>query len=161
MDRTGIEKRIDEIARAEAERRSFELVNVELGGTKRDQVVRVFIDKEGGITLDDCSQFSQSIEEVFDAEDLIPTRYVLEVSSPGIERGLFSPADFERFIGKLAKVKFSTGGEAATVTGRIAGVNGSVIKLLDKKAGEIEIDHANVLKANLKIDLSEEFGARR
>ncbi|QQS33733.1 MAG: ribosome maturation factor RimP [Acidobacteriota bacterium] len=161
MDRTGIEKRIEEISRSEAETRSFELVKVELGGTKRDQVVRIYIDKEGGITLEDCSLFSHAVEEVFDAEDLIPTRYVLEVSSPGIERELFSPDDFRRFEGKLAKVKYRSEGEQKTISGRIAGVDGSLIKLEEKRSGVTVIDHADILKANLKIDLSEEFGARR
>lgn len=161
MDRTGIEKRIEVIARNEAETRSFELVKVELGGTKRDQVVRIYIDKDGGITLEDCSAFSHAVEEVFDAEDLIPTRYLLEVSSPGIERELFSPDDFRRFEGKLAKVKYRSDGVQKTISGRIAGVNGSLIRLEEKKSGETVIDHADILKANLKIDLSEEFGARR
>jgi ribosome maturation factor RimP len=161
MDRTGIEKRITEIAQAEADLRAFELVRVELGGTKRDQIVRVFIDKEGGVTLEDCSAFSHAVEEVFDIEDLIPTRYVLEVSSPGVERELYSVEDFERFAGKLVKVKYRIDGEQKTISGRIAGVEGTVIRIEEKKAGEIVIDHADVVKANLKIDLGEEFAARR
>lgn len=139
----------------------FELVRVELGGTKRDKTVRIFIDKEGGITLDDCAAFSQRVEAIMDLEDLIPTRYVLEVSSPGIERVLYSLKDFERSIGKLAKVRYKAEGTLASAIGRIAGVDGSRVALADKKGTVVAINYDDIVKANLKIDLSEEFGTSR
>ena len=69
--------------------------------------VRIYIDKPEGVTLEDCSTVSRAIEAVIDADDFIPAPYVLEVSSPGLERPLFSIQDFEKFAGKKAKVKTS------------------------------------------------------
>src|SRR3954447_3447787 len=105
MDKADLTTRIRGIAQKVADDRQVELVHVEIAGTKRDSVLRIYIDKPEGVTLDDCSLFSRDVEAVLDLEDVIPTRYVLEVSSPGIERELYSIADFKRFEGELAKVK--------------------------------------------------------
>ena len=162
MDTQPIIERLRTIAISAVEASGIELVHVEMAGTKRDQVVRVYIDKEGGVTLDDCSRVSQEIEAVLDAEDLIPARYVLEVSSPGIERQLYSLSDFARFAGKLAKVgtKTELNGQR-TFLGRIREVDGQRIVFDDRTAGEVTIEYADVERANLKIDLAEEFGTRR
>lgn len=162
MDTQPIIERLRTIAISAVEASGIELVHVEMAGTKRDQVVRVYIDKQGGVTLDDCSRVSQEIEAVLDAEDLIPTRYVLEVSSPGIERQLYSLADFARFAGKLAKVRTKTelNGQK-TFSGRIREVDGERIVFDDRTAGEVTIEYGDVERANLKIDLAEEFGTRR
>ena len=105
MNGSSIADRVRQIAAAVAKDSGIELVHIEIAGTKRDAVLRIYIDKEGGVTLDDCGNISRKIEEVLDAEDFIPSRYVLEVSSPGIERQLYSLADFVKFTGHLVKVK--------------------------------------------------------
>ena len=94
-----------EIARRTAEERGLELVHVEFAGGARAPVVRVFIDKPGGVTHEDCSEVSTHLGTVLDVEDFISAAYTLEVSSPGLERGLYGRADFERFAGRLAKLK--------------------------------------------------------
>jgi ribosome maturation factor RimP len=162
MDTQPIIERLRTIATSAVEASGIELVHVEMAGTKRDQVVRVYIDKEGGVTLDDCSRVSQKIEAVLDAEDLIPARYVLEVSSPGIERQLYSLSDFARFAGKLARIRTKTelNGQK-TFSGRIREVDGERIVFDDRTAGEVTIDYADIERANLKIDLAEEFGTQR
>lgn len=71
---------------------------------ERDWYLRVFIDKEGGIEIDDCQELSGRLEEVLDAADLIKTSYILEVSSPGLDRELKKPKDFQREQGKLVDV---------------------------------------------------------
>lgn len=161
MDKQTVETRVRSIAEKAAADRKFELVHVEIAGTKRDVVVRVYIDKPEGVTLDDCSQVSRDIEAVLDVEDIIPSRYVLEVSSPGIERPLYSLADFKRFTGKLAKVKTKIDIDGQrTFVGTITSVKDDRISLEDKTRGAVEFDYVNVDKANLKIDLSKEFGHR-
>ena len=105
MDKVSITQYVRGVAQKVVDKSAFELVNVETAGTKKDLVVRIFIDKEGGVTLEDCTIVSRGIEEVLDSEGVIPTRYVLEVSSPGIERELYSLADFVKFTGQLVKVK--------------------------------------------------------
>lgn len=161
MELRSIAERIREIAVKAVADSDIELVHVEIAGIKRDQVIRVFIDKAGGVTLDDCSAVSQRIEAVLDAEDLIPSKYVLEVSSPGIERQLYSLADFVKFAGQLAKVKLKTGIEGQkTFIGTILGVDGAAIIFNDHTVGEVKFDYPNVDKANLKIDLAKEFGSK-
>src|SRR5260370_12361477 len=105
MDKHLIIEHVKAIAAKVTAASGIELVHVDISGTKRDLVLRIFIDKEGGVTLDDCSNVSRSVEDVLDSEDFIPSRYVLEVSSPGIERELYSLDDFVKFTGHLTKVK--------------------------------------------------------
>lgn len=161
MDKQLITERVQRIAAGATAEKGIELVHVEISGTKRDLVLRIYIDKEGGVTLDDCSRVSQAIEAVLDAEDFIPTRYVLEISSPGIERQLYSLADFVRFTGKLAKVKTreAIGGQK-TFAGYIKSVEGDRIVFDDRTSGTIEFDYSNIEKANLKIELAKEFGRK-
>ena len=161
MDTSTVSTRVKGIAEKVAAKRGFELVYVEIAGAKRDQVLRIYIDKPDGVTLDDCSHFSREVEEVLDAEDFIPSRYVLEVSSPGIERPLYSLADFKRFAGKLAKVKTKIDIDGQkTFVGTIESVKDDRIFLQDRTRGPVEFDYINVEKANLKIDLSKEFHGR-
>ena len=158
MDLGSIEERIQKVAAEVAGNRDLEFVKSEIAGTKRSPLVRIFLDKEGGISVEDCAEASKEIEAVLDGEDLIPMKYVLEVSSPGLERGLYSLRDFERFSGKLAKLKTRSeiNGTRSHV-GWIDAVKGENISLRDRKGAVIEVPYDEVEKANLKIDLTSEF----
>ena len=161
MDQQGVADRVAEIAQRVADSRNVELVHIEIAGTKRDQVLRIYIDKPEGLTLDDCSLFSRDVEEVLDLEDFIPSRYVLEVSSPGIERELYSIDDFRRFLGKLVKVKTTADvGGQKTFVGTIDAVEDDEITINDRTQGSVTFPYPIVGKANLKIDLSKEFHGR-
>ena len=159
MDKADLTTRIRGIAQKVADDRQVELVHVEIAGTKRDSVVRIYIDKPEGVTLDDCSLFSRDVEGVLDLDDIIPSRYVLEVSSPGIERELYSLEDFRRFEGRLAKVKTKSEIEGQkTFVGPITAIDGEMITVEDRSLGTVSFSYGDVAKANLKIDLSKEFG---
>lgn len=149
------------IAAAVAADQGVELVHVEIVGSKRDSVVRVFIDRPEGIGIDDCSMFSHSLEALLDAKDPIPGSYILEVSSPGIERELYTLEDFVRFRGELARVKTDAeiNGQKNFV-GLITNVDGSKIEIEDRTQGNISFDHGSVVKANLKMDLGKELNRR-
>ncbi len=155
---TSIEARVREIARRTAEERGLELVHVEFAGGPRSPVVRVFIDKPGGVTHADCSEGSTHVGTVLDVEDFIRGTYTLEVSSPGLERGLYGRADFERFAGKPAKLKTrgAINGQR-NFRGRIEGVEGEEILFEDKTTGRVRVPLSEVAKANLEIDVEEEF----
>jgi len=154
--------RVIEAALEVAAKCGVEFVHAEILGAKRDSVVRIYIDKEGGVTIDDCTRYSSAIEEIFDAEDLIPWAYVLEVSSPGIERELYSLKDFVKFIGELAKVKVSTeiNGQKNFV-GVISGIEDDLIDFEDRTCRTVKIPYETVVKANLKIDLGKELKGRK
>jgi ribosome maturation factor RimP len=155
---TSIEARLREIARRAAEERGVELVHAELAGAGRAPVVRIFIDKPGGVTHEDCSAVSTHVGTMLDVEDFIPAAYTLEVSSPGLERGLYGRADFERFAGRLAKLKTrgAVNGQR-NFRGRIEAVEGDEILFEDKTTGRVRVPLSEVAKANLEIDVEEEF----
>jgi len=103
FDREAIGKVIERVA----VREGLELVHWEAVGPRNNFVLRIYIDKPGGVSHGDCQAVSNQVGTLLDVEDLIPNRYVLEVSSPGIERGLYKRADYERFSGSRVKVKTS------------------------------------------------------
>jgi ribosome maturation factor RimP len=83
----------------------YELVGVEHGASGRGGVVRIYIDKASGISIADCERVSRQVSGVLDVEDSVPGPYVLEVSSPGLDRPLFTRAHFERFVGAPVRVR--------------------------------------------------------
>ena len=158
MAENSIALRIREIAQKIATDREVEFVHSEVVGTKRDSVVRLYIDKADGLSIEHCSGFSSAIEEVLDADDFIPGKYVLEVSSPGIERELYSLDDVTKFVGRLMKIKARVGIESQkTFVGILESVEDGVLNITDRTVGKVLLPYADVAKANLKIDLQEEF----
>ena len=159
---SSIVERIDKIAGKAARENGVEFVHSEIVGNRRNKTVRIFIDKPEGVSIEDCSNVSKSVEAVIDAEDFIPAAYVLEVSSPGLERPLFTLDDFTRFAGKKAKVKSAEAiNGQANFNGRIVSVEGTEIVFEDKTNGTVRIPFENVDKANLKVDLADEFKKKR
>jgi ribosome maturation factor RimP len=140
MNISMIKQRIYEIAKEIAENEGYELVNVDLVGGRK-LLLRVTIDKEGGITINDCERMSRTIESVLDVEDLIKGPYVLEVSSPGIDRPLLKQSDFVRNINRLVKIitKEKIDNQNFFI-GRIIDVGDGWIRVrLQKKKGEKDI----------------------
>lgn len=105
MTRKEIEEIVTEIANPVVNKHSFELVDVEFIKEGSSWYLRIYIDKPGGITIDDCQVVSEEISDILDKEDPIPHSYFLEVSSPGLDRPLKKESDFERFKGELVEVK--------------------------------------------------------
>ena len=161
MELGSINERVSEIALKAATENGVEFVQSEILGTKRNPTVRVYIDKPGGVTLEDCSAVSRGIESTLDTDDLIPHAYTLEVSSPGLERGLFSLADFERFVGHKVKVKINEAVDGRkSLNARIAGVDGDIVIFDDKASGTTRVPFKTIAKANLRVDLEHEFKRR-
>ena len=115
------------------EAKKFELVDVEFVKEGSDYYLRAYIDKEGGITIDDCELVSKAFEEKLDREDFIKEPYILEVSSPGLTRPLKKDKDYERSIGKEIEIKtYKAIGKEKSFTG--------VLKSYDKDTVTIDID---------------------
>ena len=158
MNKFLITERVEKIAAKEAEDTGLELVHVEIGGTGRKPTVRIFIDKPDGVTIEDCSTISLRVGKILDEEDFIPSAYTLEVSSPGLERGLYNLKDFQKFAGEMAKVKTNEAiGGQKNFSGKITGVEGQDIIFEDKTGGTVTIPYNIVTKANLQIDFEEEL----
>lgn len=139
----------------------FELVDLEYQREGHGWVLRFYLDKEGGITLDDCAEASREISAILDVEDVVETAYSLEVSSPGIERPLKKPGDFERFAGQLARLKTRVaidpdgrGQVRKTFVGVLDGFEGQdvLMTLNDKRAEQVRIALGQIDRAHLEIE---------
>jgi len=162
MDSRSVAERVQDIAEQVAVDHGLELVHAEVAGPDGHPIVRVFIDKPGGITHSDCSEMSLHLGTVLDVEDFIHLAYTLEVSSPGLERGLYKRADYERFAGSQAKIKVRTpvGGQR-NFRGRIIGVDEQDVIFEDQTSGQVKLSIDGIVKANLEVDVDGEFRRRR
>ena len=151
LDRT-LETRVESLG--------FELVDVERAGSKTRPVLRLRIDRPDsapgeGVTLDDCARVSRSLEAYLDAVPELEQRYVLEVSSPGVERPLVKRRDFERFAGREVVVsgREPLAGKGKRLEGELLGVAGEEgedrIRLRLADGDEVEIPRAEVKRAHL------------
>ena len=104
MKKADIEKRTEELVIPIIERFGYELWDVEYVKEGSDYYLRIYADKEGGFTVDDCEAVSRAIDPLLDEEDYISDAYILEVSSPGLTRKLVKERDFERSVGRLIRV---------------------------------------------------------
>ena len=95
-----LEQNLQEMLQGAVEDLGCELWGIECQRAGRFMTVRLFIDKEGGVTVDDCADVSRQVSAILDVEDLIADKYNLEVSSPGLDRPLFTLPQFERYIGQ-------------------------------------------------------------
>jgi ribosome maturation factor RimP len=159
------EKELDSIIVPELEPLGFECVKLEVVGSARSPLVRIFIDKPGGVTVGECSLASKTIGLLLEEKDPFPGRYLLEVSSPGSNRPLVTEAHFQRFAGSEARVATDRPGEGKiTYTGRIRScING--VLTLDIDGGEIslalhEVARANLINQEYKIDKKREKDRR-
>jgi ribosome maturation factor RimP len=158
MGSRSIEKRIQEIAERVAIDHGVELVHCEVAGPEGKPIVRLFIDKPNGVTHEDCSAVSHYLGTILDVEDFIHAAHTLEVSSPGLERGLYKRADFERFAGKQAKVKTrdAVNGQR-NFRGQLLGVEEDQVLFADRTSGRVSIPLDAIVKANLEYDFDAEL----
>src|SRR5512138_37141 len=105
MAQTDVVQNVEKLAQPLLAAFGVELVDLEYKREGRQMVLRLYLDKPGGITLDDCAEVSRELSTILDVEDCIPEEYTLEVSSPGLNRPLKKRSDFERAVGRLVKVK--------------------------------------------------------
>ncbi|MGD2136892.1 MAG: ribosome maturation factor RimP [Gammaproteobacteria bacterium] len=128
----------------------YELVGVEYQGSGRHGgLLRIYIDSEQGITADDCQKVSYQVSGVLDVEDPISGHYTLEVSSPGLDRMLFRPADFERFAGKQVKLRIAYPIEGQRrFRGRIVGLQGRNI-VIAQEGQEVSLPFDQIETARL------------
>lgn len=136
----------------------LELVELEYKPAGRDSILRAFIDKPGGVSLDDCEAVSRELSVQLDVDDCIPGSYTLEVSSPGLDRPLKKLDDFTRFKGRLAVLKTyelmpdSKGNPRKTFRGTIVGVKDELIQLHLKEGQTASIPWTGVEKARLEFE---------
>ncbi len=154
QNREAITQQVMEIAERTGASQGIEIVDVELLGGGRNRVLRIFIDKPAGVTHADCEFISQQVGTVLDVEDVIPGgSYTLEVSSPGVERKLTKPREFERFVGQKIKVVLRQPVEnQRSWVGDLKSFASGVITLEPSPGKSIQFPLEQVEKANLKFE---------
>ena len=152
---------IRSIAERVASSYGVEVVEVDLRGGGKARMLRITIDKPGGVTHEDCASLSREVGTILDVEDAVPGgSYTLEVSSPGLDRKLVRLADYQRFIGSLVKLTTREPVDGSRhFEGRLESANGNCITLDVTRPAKgkkdtpppkkIELELANVEKANL------------
>jgi ribosome maturation factor RimP len=140
---------LEDIIAPELETLGFECVKCEVVGSSRHPVVRLYIDKPGGVSITDCSLVSRSISLLLDREDPFPGKYLLEVSSPGSDRPLTTEAHFKRFEGEPARVEIAGADTGRiTYTGHIRScING--LLTMETADGEVILELSRIKKAHL------------
>lgn len=150
MSKDGIEDKTADIACPVIESLGMELVDVEYRREQIGWVLRLYIDKDEGVTLDDCTRVSREVGTILEVEDIIDGHYHLEVSSPGLTRPLKKLEHFEKFMGRSAKVKLYGPLEGRkTIIGKITAVVGEEVHL-DEDGEIIKIKYSDIAKANLE-----------
>jgi ribosome maturation factor RimP len=136
----------------------LELVDIEYKREGRAMVLRLFIDREGGLTLDDCATVSRELAEILEVEDFISDHYTLEVSSPGLNRPLKKAADYERYRGRLIRIKTfellpdDAGNPRKTFLGELLGLDGGIVRMKLTEGQSAGIPLVKIAKANLEFE---------
>ena len=153
-NREAVIEKVHQIAARVGAGEGIEIVDVELLGGGRSRVLRIFVDKPGGVTHGDCEYISHQVGTILDAEDVVPgAGYTLEVSSPGVERKLSKPREFERFVGQKVKVVLRQPLENQRhLTGTLKSFAAGVITLEPAPGKCVQFPLEQVEKANLKFE---------
>ena len=148
-----VQQEIEKVVASEG----LELVHVEYKKQGRGYLLRIDIDKDGGVTIDDCSLVSQQISTFLDVEDVIPAEYELQVSSPGLDRKFYKESDYGKFIGRLVRVKTSRAIRGLhVIVGKLTEFDGRKIVVTDpkmKKDADYEVPIADIKETRLEVEI--------
>ena len=148
-----VEQQIEKIVSSEG----LELVHIEYRKQGRGFLLRVDIDKEGGVTLEDCTLVSHQISTYLDVDDVVPAEFELQVSSPGLDRKFYKPSDYAKFTGRLVRVKTSKPVRGLhVIVGKLKQFDGGTIVVTDpkmKKDADYEIPLDVVKETRLEVEI--------
>ena len=153
MGKSSVAQSVEELITPVLSSEELELVDVEYKKEGKDWTLRVFIDKPGGITVQDCQATSHRVEDMIEIDGLIPSHYILEVSSPGLDRPLKKEKDFLRYKGKRIRLTtFSPINNQKKFKGMIRGFKEDTLILEDREE-VFQIPLIHIAKARLEIEL--------
>jgi ribosome maturation factor RimP len=157
VDMTGLPGRVEQEIEKIVESEGMELVHLEYKRQGRGYLLRIDIDKEGGVTLDDCTLISQQVSTWLDVEDPVAGEYELQVSSPGLDRKFYRDSDYEKFIGRLVRVKTSKAIRGLhVIVGKLKEFDGKKIVVTDpvmKKDRDYDIPLADIKETRLEVEI--------
>ena len=141
---------IKEVLEDDIERLGCKIWGLELFGRRSNQTLRIYIDKIEGVSVEDCEKVSKHVSKVLDAENDFSENYMLEVSSPGLDRKFFYKEQYKDYVNEAVKVTFFDTQNKKTISGRLEGASDSFIKLeLENEVKEIPF--SSIIQANLII----------
>ena len=144
------ESKTEELIQPLVDEKGFELVDVEFVKEGSEWYLRVYIDKDGGISVNDCEEISRAFNEILDREDYISEQYIFEVSSPGLTRPLKKEKDYKRSIGKLVDVKlYKPVDKAKEYTGVLSAFDENTVTLEGDNGNLYTLDRKNIAKISL------------
>ena len=148
-----VEQQIHRIVESEG----LELVHIDFRRQGRSFLLRIDIDKEGGVNIDDCQLVSTQVSTWLDVEDPIPGEFELQVSSPGLDRKFYKPSDYQKFIGRLVRVKTSKPIRGLhVIVGRLKEFDGTTAVVTDpvmKKDPDYTIPLADIKETRLEVEI--------
>ncbi|HXH40794.1 MAG TPA: ribosome maturation factor RimP [Thermoanaerobaculia bacterium] len=148
-----VEKEIEAIVTSEG----LELVHIEYRKQGHGYLLRIDIDKEGGVMIEDCEMVSHQVSAFLDVDDVVPSEYELQVSSPGLDRKFYKPSDYQKFIGRLVRVRTSKAIRGLhVIVGRLKEYNGETIVVTDpvmKKDPDYVVPLAEVKETRLEVEI--------
>jgi ribosome maturation factor RimP len=148
-----VEQQIQRIVESEG----LELVHVDYRKHGRGFLLRIDIDKEGGVNIDDCSLVSQQVSTWLDVEDPIPAEFELQVSSPGLDRKFYKPSDYQKFVGRLVRVKTARAIRGLhVIVGRLKEFDGTTVVVTDpvmKKDPDYAIPLSDIKETRLEVEI--------
>ena len=148
-----VEQEVEKIVTSEG----LELVHIDYRKQGRGYLLRVDIDKGGGVTLEDCQLVSQQISTYLDVDDVVPAEYELQVSSPGLDRKFYKDSDYQKFLGRLVRVRTSKAIRGLhVIVGRLKEFDGTGIVITDpvmKKNADYAIPLADIKETRLEVEI--------
>ena len=148
-----VEQRVARVVEPIAAALGLEVVAVRYAGTRTAGTIRITIDKPGGVTLEDCTRVSRAVGHALDVDDPIEHRYTLEVSSPGLDRALETPRDYEKAVGRRVRVKTRSPWEGdRVVIGRLAGVEPDAVRVEGEADESWTIPRSAIVQARLEVE---------
>ncbi len=153
-ERTEILEKVRGMAGQVLDHAGMQLVHLEIQREPRGLILRLYIDKDGGVTLDDCAHVSRQISAQLDLDDPLEDRYTLEVSSPGLDRPLFTDLDFTRFAGRSIRLSTHVPLDGRRhFQGRLDGIVEGSVRMTLEGGRQVDIPRDQVAKARLEVEI--------
>lgn len=147
-----IEKNVEKLLIPIIDENNFELVDLEFVKEGPNWYLRVFIDKANGITIDDCELVSKALEKILDEKDPIEQQYILEVSSPGIDRPLKKESDFKKYNGEIIDIKlYKPVNGKKEYQGRLDGFENNIVTIVDDEDNKFSFDKKDTASIRLAV----------
>lgn len=154
---SGLSEQVEQQVQRIVESEGLELVHIDYRKQGHGFLLRIDIDKEGGVTVEDCTLISQQVSTWLDVEDPIPGEFELQVSSPGLDRKFYKPSDYEKFTGRLVRVRTSRPVRGLhVIVGRLKSFDGAAVVVTDpvmKKDPDYEIPLADIKETRLEVEI--------